>query len=252
MIATTLKAIWEISAKRGRAMTASDFEARKQCFKDAFERLSDEHGVDQDPLMQEWYAGTLPIKVMQGFVKEYYHWEFLRGFAATYAVCPHPQVRDKIMDNLAEEHGIQELVVKERHIDMMKRFGIACLGLTDAEVREHIPSPELIALTDRYVNAPLTEGWLAGLATFAIQEYQLAPVNTKRFDAVVNKYKFAAEHATFFYVHGEADLVHRDRALDDFARFATSPTEEALVISAATRGITAFRCWYAAIYRNFQ
>ena len=233
-------------------MTTTAFEQRKRRFKDAFERLTAERGVDQDPLMQEWYAGTLPIAVMRGFVMEYYHWEFLRGFAATYAVCPHAAVRDKIMDNLAEEHGIKELVVAERHIDMMKRFGIACLGLTEAEVVGHTPSPELIALTDRYVDAPLTDGWLAGLATFAIQEYQLAPVNAKRFDAVVNKYEFAAEHATFFQVHGEADLVHRDRALDDFARYATSPAQEAVVIDAATRSIDAFRNWYAAIYRNFR
>ena len=79
-----------------------------------------------------------------------------------------------------------------------------------------------------------------------------APVNAKRFDAVVNKYKFAEQHATFFHVHGEADLVHRDRALDDFARHATSPAAEAIVIDAATRSIDAFRNWYAAIYRNFQ
>ena len=232
--------------------TAESFKARKRRFKDAFERLTDERGVDQDPLMQEWYAGTLPIEVMRGFVKEYYHWEFLRGFAATYAVCPHPEVRDKIMDNLAEEHGIQELVVKERHIDMMRRFGVACLGLTEEEVNEHTPSPELIALTDRYINAPLTDGWLAGMATFAIQEYQLAPVNAKRFEAVVDKYKFAGEHATFFYVHGEGDIIHRDRALEDFARYATSPTEEAIVIDAAGKSIDAFRNWYASIYRNFQ
>ena len=70
-------------------MTTTAFEQRKRRFKDAFERLTAERGVDQDPLMQEWYAGTLPSGVMRGFVMEYYHWEFLRGFAATYAVCPH-------------------------------------------------------------------------------------------------------------------------------------------------------------------
>ena len=31
----------------------------------------------------------------------------------------------------------------ERHIDMMKRFGIACLGLTEAEVIDQTPSPGL-------------------------------------------------------------------------------------------------------------
>ena len=47
------------------------FEQRKRRFKDAFERLTAERGVDQDPLMQEWYAGTLPIAVMRGFAVTY-------------------------------------------------------------------------------------------------------------------------------------------------------------------------------------
>ena len=43
------------------------FEQRKRRFWDAFERLTAQRGVDQDPLMQEWYAGTLPTGVMRGF-----------------------------------------------------------------------------------------------------------------------------------------------------------------------------------------
>ena len=68
----------------GPAMTDTEIEQRKRRFKDAFERLSAERGVDRDPLMQQWYAGTLPIAVMRGFVMEYDHWEYPRGFAATF------------------------------------------------------------------------------------------------------------------------------------------------------------------------
>ena len=35
------------------------FEQRKRRFEDVFERLAAERGVDQDPPMREWYAGTL-------------------------------------------------------------------------------------------------------------------------------------------------------------------------------------------------
>ena len=47
-------------------MTGSAFEQRKERFKDAFERLTQERGVEQDPLMQAWYAGAPPIAVLRG------------------------------------------------------------------------------------------------------------------------------------------------------------------------------------------
>ena len=76
---------------------------------------------------------------MRGFVMAYDDWAFPRGFAAIDAACPHADVRDKIIDNPAVEHGIEELIVAERHIDMVKRFGIAGLGPIEAEDQDHTP-----------------------------------------------------------------------------------------------------------------
>jgi len=222
-------------------------------YRAAFERLVEEKGLKNHALMKQWIAGSLPLSVVKAWCKEMYSWsaDVLRGFAAVYLTAPKFQVRHKMILNLAEEHGITELVVRARHADLIKTCGMA-LGTPESEYDSHVPIPEQIALTDRYIASALTEGYLEGLATIGIEEFQFAPISATLYDSMIRHYKVAPADAIWFKVHGAADIEHGERALEDFAAYGPTPELRDRIVSAASRSLDAMWNWHEGIYRRFQ
>jgi pyrroloquinoline-quinone synthase len=98
------------------------------------------------PFYQSWSAGTLSLRALQEYSKQYYrHVEAFPSYiSAVHANCPSLPIRQHLLENLIEEER-----GAENHPELWLRFAEA-LGVPRDDVLSAVPLPETTALVQTF------------------------------------------------------------------------------------------------------
>jgi len=160
----------------------------------------------QHPFYRAWSAGTLTRDDLAVYARVYYPHvaafpEYLRAAAERAEL---PGVRDELLDNLREEES-----VPRPHAELWLAFA-AAVGADPAAVRAAAPAPaagETVEEFRRLANGSTA----AALAALYAYESQQPEVSRQKEAGLHERYGVAeAEALSYFTVHSEADLRHRE------------------------------------------
>jgi len=162
------------------------------------------------PFYRAWTAGSLEVKGLHEYVRQYYHFElaFPRYLSAIHTRTESMRIRQLLLDNLwDEEHG------DRNHPALWLDFAEA-VGLSRAEVEQSTPNAQTRALGD-YVreachSAPLAEA----LVTLFAFEGQVPAIAWQTIKALTEHYGFSPQQFEFFSVHLVADISHAGAEMD--------------------------------------
>lgn len=124
------------------------------------------------PFYQSWNAGTLSLRALQEYSKQYYrHVEaFPTYLSAVPANCPSLPIRQHLLENLIdEERGT------ENHPELWLRFAEA-LGVQRDDVLSAASLPETTALVQTFRTLTRDSSYLAGIAALLAYETQVPEV----------------------------------------------------------------------------
>lgn len=161
------------------------------------------------PFYQSWSAGTLSLRALQEYSKQYYrHVEAFPPYvSAVHANCPSLPIRQHLLENLIDEERSTE-----NHPELWLRFAEA-LGVQRDDVLSAASLPETTALVQTFRTLTRDSSYLAGSAALLAYEAQVPEVaeaksaGLRQFYGVYNQRGLA-----FFQVHLQADRFHAETA----------------------------------------
>lgn len=161
------------------------------------------------PFYQSWSAGTLSLRALQEYSKQYYrHVEaFPTYVSAVHANCPSLPIRQQLLENLIdEERGT------ENHPELWLRFAEA-LGVQRDDVLFSAPLPETTALVQTFRTLTRESSYLAGTAALLAYEAQVPEVAEAKIAGLRQFYGVNDQRGlAFFQVHLQADRFHAETA----------------------------------------
>ncbi|MEO6224405.1 MAG: CADD family putative folate metabolism protein [Sphingomicrobium sp.] len=159
------------------------------------------------PFYQAWTEGRLPLDVLRGYARQYYHHveAFPQAVSAVHSACPDRDGRRMLAENLAEEEGID--AGKQDHASLWLMFARG-LGATDGEIEAEALNPETQALIDTFRTLS-RRSYASGLGALYAYESQFPGVASAKIEGLVDRYGITDEPTLrFFRVHEQADVEH--------------------------------------------
>ena len=229
----------------------------KSAFRMALEEAVTQRHSAQHPWSEAWASGRLDRRILGQWVKQQYH--FVRHFsewvAAVYANCPHQDVQQFLLENVAEEEGLigSGNFAPVRHTDLLLEFAAVC-GTPNAEIIEAEAKgellPELLGLRSWCTvqsRRPFIEalpGLLIGL------ESQVPGIYRKTTPPLIDKYGFAEAELAYFNLHIEADVAHSEKGYEIVEKYATTDAERTTAIHQVKEAAMMRRLYIDGLYRN--
>ena len=198
----------------------------------AIDAMVEAQAMLSHPFYQAWTEGRLPLDTLRAYARQYFHHveAFPRAVSAVHSACPDRDGRRMLVENLAEEEGVE--CGKQDHATLWLIF--ACgLGEDEASVRAQQLNPETAALIDTFRRLS-RRSYAAGLGALYAYESQFPGVATAKIEGLVDRYGIADEETLrFFRVHATADVEHSavcrallDRLPDDQKAEAVAAGDE--------------------------
>ena len=197
-------------------------------------RLALEDAINQrhsavHPWSEAWTSGKLNRPLLGEWVKQHYHYvsHFSEWLAAVYAQCPHQDVQEFLLENIAEEDGFvgNGDFPPVRHANLLLDFASHCGVQRDDVINAQDKGellPETLGLQSwchRQTTRPFVEalsGLLIGL------ESQVPVIYSKTTPPLLEKYGFTEEEVTFFTLHIVADTEHGERGYEIVEKYAAT------------------------------
>jgi len=209
------------------------------------------------PWSEAWTSGKLSRALLGEWVKQHYHYVsyFAQWLGAVYANCPHREVQDFLLENIAEEEGIvgNGDFKPVRHTDLLLDFAEAC-GKSRREIIDAQANGELLGETLglqswcwRQSQRPFVEalsGLLVGL------ESQVPAIYRKTTPPLLEKYGFTEEEVTFFTLHIVADTEHGERGFQIVEQYATTPEQQATCVRLVKEATMMRRLYLDGLYNK--
>lgn len=200
---------------------------------DAIVALRDKWHTMKHPFFHKMTDGSLDIHALGVYMANHHQFveKALRSFGMLYYRAPQ-DVRESLVENMAEEHGLMAMRGEEEghdHDRMIFDF-CAAAGLPEQEVRDLKPSPIWTARILHYVNCLREEPVGVALAMQSTQEGQQVALNTEiTIPSFTKYYGFTKEspEIAFFVEHAEADLEHSNRQLTLCLKYLESEADRA-------------------------
>lgn len=186
---------------------------------EAIVALRDRWHTMKHPFFHKMTDGSLELHALGVYMANHHQFveKALRSFGMLYYRAPQ-DVRESLVENMAEEHGLMAMRGAEEghdHDRMIFDF-CAAAGLPEQEVRDLKPSAIWTARILHYVNCLREEPVGVALAMQSTQEGQQVALNTEiTIPSFTSYYGFTKEspEIAFFVEHAEADLEHSNRQL---------------------------------------
>ena len=232
-------------------MAASAF---RQALEDAIkQRHSAVH-----PWSEAWTSGKLNRALLGEWVKQHYHYVslFAQWLGAVYANCPHWDVQQFLLENIAEEEGMvgNGDFAPVRHCDLLLDFAEAC-GKSRAEIVDAQINGELLAETLglqswcwRQSQRPFVEALAALLVGL---ESQVPTIYAKTTPPLIEKYGFTDDEVTFFRLHIVADAEHGERGFEIVERYATDAETQATCVRLVKEATMMRRLYLDGLYNKY-
>ncbi len=232
-------------------MAKSDFRAALEAAITA--RHSSVH-----PWSEAWVSGKLSKRLLGEWVKQHYHYvsHFSEWLATVYGSCPFEEVRDFLLENMAEEEGVtgQAGFPAVRHTKLLLDFAEAC-GKPRAEIADAQRNGELLpetlglqswcAVQAHKPSIEALSGLLVGL------ESQVPKIYSKTTPPLVEKYGFTEEEIVFFRLHIVADEEHGERGFEIVEKYATTPEAQDASVRAVKEATLMRRLYLDGLYNKY-
>ncbi|WP_264336262.1 MULTISPECIES: CADD family putative folate metabolism protein [unclassified Wolbachia] len=182
------------------------------------------------PFYESWNEGSLSLKALQTYAKEYYHHvaAFPRYISGIHSLCPNLKMRQVLLGNLIEEEQGDE-----NHPELWQRFAEG-LGVARSELCENAQIKETRELVDGYFDIVKSD-FAAGLGALYAYERQTPEVSKSKIEGLKKHYSINDERSLkFFTVHMEADEWHSEECANLIADL--SEEEQEKVIQGAKKG----------------
>ena len=210
------------------------------------------------PWSEAWGSGKLNRHLLGEWVKQHFHYVsyFAQWLGAVYAQCPHWDVQEFLLENVAEEEGMvgQAGMAPIRHSELLLEFAEAC-GKSRREIIDAQANGELLAETlglqcwcERQSRRPFAEA-LAGLLVGL--ESQVPAIYTKTTPPLIEKYGFTEEEVTFFRIHIVADQEHGERGFQILEKYAVTPEQQATCVRAVREATMMRRLYLDGLYNKY-
>lgn len=176
-----------------------------QDFQMRLDKKIEEKHLLNHPFYQAWSKGALSKECLQEYAKDYYH--HVRAFP-TYLSALHShtldsETRREILNNLIEEEA-----GNPNHPDLWKAFTLS-LGVTQKDIEEHQPSPEMKSLIDTFNHICREKSVAEGLAALYSYESQIPPICISKIEGLKKHYDLQNPQSwRYFSLHIEADEKH--------------------------------------------
>ena len=170
------------------------------------ESLSSLHLLDH-PFYQDWNEGKLSKERLKHYAGQYF-WHvdsFPRYISATHSLCENIDDRRILLENLADEEGLTQT----HHPELWLRFAEG-LGQSRDTVLSGEKSDAIQNVIDTFFELSRSS-YVEGLAALYAYEYQVPEVAKTKIEGLVKNYGIDDKNTlSFFKVHQEADVYHRE------------------------------------------
>jgi pyrroloquinoline-quinone synthase len=229
----------------------------KSAFRLALEEAVAQRHSAQHPWSDAWASGKLDRRIFGEWAKQQFHFvrHFAEWLAAVYASCPHQDVQQFLLENVAEEEGLVGSgdFAPVRHADLLLEFAETC-GLPRANVLAAESKgellPELIGLRSWCTvqsRRPFIEalpGLLIGL------ESQVPGIYRKTMPPLIEKYGFAEDELAYFSLHLVADVDHGEKGYAIVEKYATTDEQRTTAVHLVKEAAMMRRLYIDGLYRN--
>ena len=232
-------------------MAASPF---RQALEDAIkQRHSAVH-----PWSEAWTSGKLNRALLGEWVKQHFHYVslFSQWLGAVYANCPHAEVQQFLLENIAEEEGMvgNGDFAPVRHAELLLDFAEACgkprAEILNAQINGEL-LPETLGLQSwcyRQSHRPTVEA-LAGLLVGL--ESQVPQIYSRTTPPLIEKYGFREEEIVFFRLHILTDAEHGERGFEILERHAATDELKASCVRLVREATQMRRLYLDGLYNKF-
>ena len=189
-----------------------------------------EYAMLSHPFYQSWSEGKLDRQVIGKYATQYY--AHVKAFptyvSAVHSRCDDLQVRQLLLENLIEEER-----GGENHPELWLRFAEG-LGVSRREVREAELLPSTANSVSQLKSITCSDDYRIGIAALYAYESQIPEVATTKRTGLKEFYGIDdARAVSFFTVHEDADLVHRQSEMSVLKKKCVAVQDQEAVVTAA-------------------
>jgi pyrroloquinoline-quinone synthase len=227
-------------------------------FRQALEDAIKQRHSAVHPWSEAWTSGKLSRPLLGEWVKQHFHYVslFSQWLGAVYANCPHWDVQQFLLENIAEEEGMVGNGGFEpvRHAELLLDFAEVCGKSRDEIVNAQTNGellPETLGLQSwcwRQSQRPFVEA-LAGLLVGL--ESQVPAIYAKTTPPLIEKYGFTEDEVTFFRLHIVADQEHGERGFEIVEKYATTPELQASCVRLVKEATMMRRLYLDGLYNKY-
>ena len=184
--------------------------------------ISDYHLLSH-PFYQAWNEGKVPLSRLKEYAKQYYiHVKaFPRYISATHSLCNDMEARKTLVENLADEEGLNG----EPHPELWLKFAKG-LGLSKSEMEECSPGKSIRNVIAVFFSSARSS-YEEGLVSLYAYEYQVPEVAGLKIQGLKKHYDLNDKDSlSFFTVHQSSDVWHRkecEKLMDIFPEKKHNP-----------------------------
>ena len=197
----------------------------------ALEGRIDRYNLLNHPYYQAWSKGELTREDLREYASEYWHHvsAFPAYLSALHSQLPDGKLRRTVLENLADEEGLQD---GAPHSDMWMDFARG-MGADDSVVRGREIGANTRALIEQYREA-MAKSPAEALAALYAYESRVPAIAKTKAEGLAEHYAADAATRRYFTVHTVAD-VHHARVWHDLltAELAAHPEQSEAALDAA-------------------
>lgn len=174
-------------------------------FFSALEDRLENYDLLKHPYYQAWSNGELTREDLREYASEYWHHvsAFPAYLSALHSQLPDGKLRRLVLENLADEEGLEDGVP---HSDMWMDFARG-MGAEETAVRARQIGPNTTALLEHY-RATMHHSPAAALAALYAYESRVPAIAKTKAEGLARHYDADAATRRYFTVHTVADVHH--------------------------------------------
>jgi pyrroloquinoline-quinone synthase len=178
------------------------------------------------PFYQAWSEGTLTRDDLRAYSADYYHHvaAFPTYLASYYSRLPEGDLRRAVVQNLADEEGLDGNPSSRPHSEMWLDFAEG-IGAERAEARNSEPVAEVASLIEHFRRVAKEGSDGEALASFYAYESQVPRVAKEKARGLREMYGADAKTCGYFTLHTTADVYHSNVWRDQLSNAIASDSD---------------------------
>jgi pyrroloquinoline-quinone synthase len=223
----------------------------KEKFSEKISKTINEKSILNHPFYRKWNEGKLSLDELKNYAKQYYRFveHFPMFVSSVHSYCTDQNVRNMIMENLADEEGFKTGI--SDHPVLWLNFCIS-LGLDEKDVQSNKTIvPEVQKMIDGFYTLCRLPDYRLGLAALLAYEFQIPEVSRIKIDGLKKFYGINSPGALeFFSVHEQADIYHSRDEMDAIVNNCKTEDEQTKVLDVIKQSTALYWQMLDGIYVN--